>query len=468
LVSVLSTLIISLFMNHAISSPVKKLVDATKRIREGDHSCRADIKSSDEIGQLSSAFNEMTFELLGSKNELESSLAHAELMAKEANAANSAKSLFLANMSHELRTPMNAIIGFGDVLCDEDLSDDQIGYVKMIQDSSKNLLTIINDVLDFSKIEAGELSIERFEFSLQKLLEGVETLIRPFAVKKNLQFNIVQKAGIPKTICSDITRLRQCLINLTNNAIKFTERGYVRITVSLLQGDGPRSMRFDVEDTGIGIPPEQLGNVFEQFNQADNTHTRKYGGTGLGLAITRQLTELLGGEVGLSSVVGQGSVFTMTIPIGVDGTSGTRLRLDGDGNAYDAAQVVSHTVLRGRVLLAEDSLPNQTLMRILLEKVGLELIIVSDGGRAVVEGVKDEYDMILMDMQMPVMNGDEATRQLRKKGVTTPIVALTANAMEGDDKACIQAGCSDYLSKPINRDRLMEVLSKYLAVEMSK
>jgi CheY-like chemotaxis protein/anti-sigma regulatory factor (Ser/Thr protein kinase) len=305
------------------------------------------------------------------------------------------------------------------------------------------------------------LNIEYFEFSLEGLLDGIDSLVRPAAAEKGLEFSILQNEKTPVRIISDQTRLRQCLINLISNAIKFTESGHVHVTVSLDKIDEQAFLTFEIEDTGIGIPTDKQKHIFDSFNQADNSHSRRYGGTGLGLAITKQLTELLGGELSVASGSNRGSIFKMTIPTGV-GISDQPLPKTDETALDDKIKNSEKIQLSGHILLAEDSVPNQTLMKILLEKAGLKMTIAADGGQAVHKALEHEYDLILMDMQMPIMNGDQATMELRQKGLTTPIVALTANAMEGDDKKCIEAGCDDYLPKPIIREDLMNVLKKYL------
>jgi signal transduction histidine kinase/CheY-like chemotaxis protein/HPt (histidine-containing phosphotransfer) domain-containing protein len=393
--------------------------------------------------------------------QLETSVRQANLMAREAIVANQAKSEFLANMSHEIRTPMNAIIGFSQILAEEDLTNEQREHTNIICDSGKHLLELINDILDFSKIEAGKLDVEMAECSLKHLLARIESMMRPVALRKGLKFEIREDNGLPANICTDPDRLQQCLVNLVNNAIKFTEEGHVYMMLTLEGRDDQPCVRFDIEDTGIGIPQEKQAEVFESFTQADGSTTRKYEGSGLGLAITKQLTELLGGNLTVTSEEGKGSTFSLVIPAGVDVTRQAFLDRDNIAHHVDSDKT-QHTKFSGHVLVAEDVKTNQMLSRSLFNRMGLEVTIAEDGEEAVRKALAQGFDLIFMDIQMPNMNGYEATRVLRIKGVRTPIVALTANAMKGDDKKCIEAGCDDYLSKPIDRKELSEILGRYL------
>jgi signal transduction histidine kinase/CheY-like chemotaxis protein len=400
-------------------------------------------------------------------SELEAHVECANLMTKEAVAANRAKSDFLANMSHEIRTPMNAIIGFSEILSgDPSITEEHKKHIDTIQESAANLMEIINDILDFSKIEAGKLDIEHVTFSLVEWLSGIESIIRPMAKKKNLEFEVIPHGNLPAMICTDSVRLRQCLINLANNAVKFTKNGFVHIDISLQEFDGKSHIRFDVEDTGIGVARDKQDSIFNSFSQADSSTTRVYGGTGLGLAITKQLTGLLEGWLEVTSEQEKGSVFSLTVPVNIDQASQSNFEnsdVSGE-NATDKKEQTGNAAFSGNILVAEDSPTNQAMIRLLLERMGLDVTIVEDGNAAVQRVVSHQYDLIFMDIQMPGMNGYEATEALRSEGVTTPIIALTANAMKGDAQKCLDAGCDDYLAKPIDRDLLVSTIAKHLPI----
>jgi signal transduction histidine kinase/ActR/RegA family two-component response regulator len=435
----------------------QQLDAANQQLRAGEQQ----LKASNQ--QLTAANQQLT----ATEQQLRAANERSGHLAEQAQSANEAKSEFLANMSHEIRTPMNAIIGFGEILAEEPLTEEQKHHVEIICESGEHLLKLINDILDFSKIEAGKLDIEIAECSLEQLLVAVESLMRPAAAKKDLGFEVLQCGDLPAQIRTDPVRLRQCLINLTNNAIKFTNKGHVYLNVSMeYLGDQESRepyIRFDVEDTGVGIPAEKQKQVFEEFVQVDGSHMRESDGAGLGLAITKKLVILLGGELTLSSEVGKGSVFTLLVPAGLDVGSGPLFdryafveRLDCESEGSEAEK------FSGRVLVAEDSPTNQKLTEFLLKGMGLEVTVVEDGQQAVTEASSGQFDLIFMDIQMPNMNGYEATEALRKKSVTTPIVALTAYAMIGDRQKCIAAGCSDYLSKPVEQKALLDTVRKYL------
>ncbi len=381
----------------------------------------------------------------------------------EADAANKAKSQFLANMSHEIRTPMNAIIGFSDILADEQLTGECRDYVHAIRDSGRHLLELINDILDFSRIEAGKLEIKQADCLLEDLFSWIESVVGPAASKKGLSFEIQLGGDLPATIRTDPDRLGQCLLNIAGNAVKFTDRGHVHVKVSLQTQENPPCIRFDVEDTGIGIPPHMQKEIFGSFTQVDGSTTREHAGTGLGLAITRQLAELLGGRLTVSSEEHKGSVFSLVIPVGVDVASQPPLDRSSDaddisGNGDDAGK----PQFSGHALVAEDVRTNQMLIKSLLNRLGLDVTMAADGSQAVEKALDRAFDVIFMDIQMPNMNGYQATREIRRRGITTPIVALTANAMRGDDQKCLDAGCDDYLAKPFGRGDLVEKLRRHL------
>jgi PAS domain S-box-containing protein len=395
--------------------------------------------------------------------QLVESTAKANEWAAQADWANAAKSQFLANMSHEIRTPMNAIVGFSDLLAEEDLTDQQQDDVNTIRESGRSLLHLINDILDFSKIEAGQLAVEITDCSLRKLLDSLEAMMRPLALKKSIDFKIVEDHTLPAYIRSDPHRLQQCLINLVDNALKFTEQGHVHVQVSILEDKGKQILHFDVEDTGIGIPQHRQAAVLEPFAQADGSTTRKYGGTGLGLTVTKQMIELLGGELSLTSQEGGGSVFSLIVPTDVDASAPRLLDRNGspDQGPEEAGKMES-MMFSGKVLLAEDVRTNQVLMQSMLTQMGLDVTVAEDGNQALKMALSQSFDLILMDMQMPRKNGYDATRSLRQQGSSTPIVALAADAMKGGEQKCLDAGCDDYLAKPIDAQTLMRVIAKYL------
>ncbi len=449
------------------------------------------VQANDEIGWIADSYNQLCTKLRELYQDLENqvrrrtcelqrankSLRHkirecqyaeeqAKILAHEAMAANRAKSEFLANMSHEIRTPMNAIMGFSEILAEDDLPEEPKAYVKLICDSGRTLLQLIKDILDLSKIESGKMHVEMEECHLGRMLGEIESMMRPLAIQKDIQFEILQCDAIPDLIRADRIRLRQCLINLINNAIKFTEKGYVYVSVSMQAENGEYFIRFDIEDTGIGIPEDKRQMIFDSFTQADSAMTRKYGGTGLGLAITKKLCDLMGARIAVNSAEGQGSMFSVVVPTGIrpqDNTSeiwNKYKMIDELNELFQSEKGMN--MYNGKILVAEDNPSNQKLITILLQKLGLEVALADDGQIAVQKCSEASYDLILMDMQMPNMNGYEATRQLRKQGLSTPIIAVTANAMMGDEEKCLEAGCDGYISKPIDRSKLAEVIDQYL------
>ncbi len=408
------------------------------------------------------------------RKAFEKQLAEAQTLAEESSQS---KSDFLATMSHEIRTPMTAIVGFADVLLGEEgiekAPPERREAFETIKRNCDYLLTLINDILDLSKIEAGKLHVENLPCSPIEIAQEMAQLMQVRAQSKSLVLRVVHEGKIPSVIFSDPTRLRQILINLVGNAIKFTERGEVRVVSRLVHVDGLTKLQFDVIDTGIGITAEQIQRLFQPFSQADASTTRRYGGTGLGLTICDRLTQLLGGEINVTSQPGEGACFRFTIATG--SLEGVSLIAPGEQDisvpkVATRKPETSGQLLNCRLLLAEDGIDNQRLISFLLRKAGAEVEVAENGQIATEMVLAREsnanaetppYDAVLMDMSMPVMDGYEATRQLRAAGYARPIIALTANAMAGARQDCLIAGCTDYAAKPIDREALITMIGKY-------
>ncbi len=418
-----------------------------------------------QLRAMNQQLNAGNQQLVANEQHLKAANHRAEELAKKAKEASEFKSTFLANMSHEIRTPMNGVIGMLDLALDEQLNKKVRDYLLTSKSSAGILLSVINDILDISKIEAGKLNVEIIDCSLNDILADVNSLMRPRVAEKWLEFDIIFDTPVPEKICTDPTRVRQCLLNLISNAIKFTEKGYIRVHVSS-QGNTEQNsrIRFDVEDSGIGISPQQQHRIFNAFNQADASTTRRFGGTGLGLAIVKQLSNLLDGEISVKSQVDKGSTFSLIIPAGVEvGAEGLITKCKRIETTSNRKTEIKDIKMSGKILVAEDDPVNQMTIKAILEKANLDVTIASDGLEAVERADSEQYDLVLMDMHMPKMNGCDATKTLRQKGFDKPIVALTASVMKSDLDQYIKAGCNECQAKPINRRKLFETLAKYLS-----
>jgi len=403
------------------------------------------------------------FQRLNAQNiQLEEQSVELKLSHEQAVKANHAKSTFLANMSHEIRTPLTAVIGYSEALLGSDQTkEDRLEAINTIHRSSQHVLQIINQILDLSKIEAEKLEVERVMVLPSQLLSEVSTLMRMQAKEKGLSFDVFYKSPVPETVYTDPTRLKQILINLFSNAVKFTEQGYVHINVSCKPEK--QLLSFDVLDSGIGMTSEQSSKVFNAFTQADVSTTRQFGGTGLGLTLSKQFAEKLGGDIYIDSEPGRGSRFTVEVSTGALDNVPFVQDFDGaDRQEIKPTPSIQEAYYKGSVLLVEDTIENQQLLGMYLRKLGATVSIAGNGQEAVKLAVAHPFDLILMDMQMPIMNGLDATVCLRECGYTRPIVALTANVTGDDHARCTDAGCDGFLTKPIERARFIQVVSSYL------
>ncbi len=369
---------------------------------------------------------------------------------------------FLANISHEILTPMDGILGMTGLVLETELSDEQRRYLEMVSASGDRLLSVVNDILDYSQIEAGKLVLDSVDFDLHDLLDCDLYILKLAAEHKKIDLLHYIEPSIPQNVRSDPERLRQVLINLVNNAIKFTETGLVTVDVTNLRNDGGLILKFSVTDTGIGIPHDKQKGIFHSLGSTGSGLDQKYSGAGLGLAVSAKIVALAGGEIGVESDPGEGATFWFTWPVAESQEREREVTGGGIGESLEQS-----FVLKGaRVLLAEDEPISGAVTQKLLQQAGVEVTLVANGRQALEEVGKEKYQLVLMDVQMPEIDGLAATQEIRvrerRQGKRLPIIALTAHAMQGDRERCLQAGMDDYLSKPINKEQLVDMLLKYL------
>lgn len=477
---------------HGATTEMYELLNSMEQHIQGDSSPIQDLDEHSDVGLIAKQYNRVseirdqalkelkdrTDNLEIVRRELEEKAERLKQANKDAEAASRAKSEFLANMSHELRTPMTAVLGYTDLLVEE--SWGRPGSLKLLDVIKRNgnyLLDLINDILDLSKIESGKLTIETIQFSLLDKLKEIEALMSVRAENQEIRFKLTFKGKIPTEIKSDPTRLKQILINLIGNAIKFTpDGGKVIMETSFVTSEsGAPMLQFKVQDTGIGMTATQMKNLYQPFVQADSSTTRKFGGTGLGLAISKRLSNMLGGDLVCESVPKEGTEFTLTIRIGdleslefheAPMTTLKAIRVSNQDGIFACGAAAEKIKGVCSVLLAEDGIDNQRLISTLLKKEGALVMLAENGDIAVRRALNalengKPFDVILMDMSMPVLDGYGATKMLRERGYHLPIVALTAHAMSGDREKCLDAGCNDYTTKPVNREKLREIVHTY-------
>jgi len=458
LLMIVVVILIAIWMASSLTGKITTMIQGIKRFQGGNYEHRLETRSSDEMGQLARAFNNMS-------DVIQESLRQTRIARHKAEESDRAKSLFLANMSHEIRTPLNAIMGLTDLLLTSDIDATQKKYLKAVKTSSDRLLSVISDILDFSRIEAGKLELISIPFNLHETLDSVLQILALKAQEKNLTLQSTISATVPATLVGDPNRLVQIIINLVTNGIKFTNTGSVTIHVNseMLTEDGRIMLKFSVIDTGIGIAPENQQLIFSAFSQVDPSHIRRFGGTGLGLSISSELAALMGGSIGVVSAPGKGSTFWFTACFGLAG-HGAVPEDTGDNGQLPPPTGNNGEALRNiRVLLAEDETINSMMAKEMLERKGMLVTTAENGEQAVAAFTAGTFDIILMDVQMPDIDGFEATRRIRSLEKTggghIPIIALTAHAMKDYRSKCLDSGMDDYIAKPIQLNEL------YLAME---
>ncbi|WP_213928546.1 ATP-binding protein [Pseudomonas aeruginosa] len=451
------TFLVARRLAQRLSAPISTMGQAVEAIQSGDYKTSLPILDDGEIGDLARHINNLASGLDRASREQEQAISQLISAREEAEQANRAKSDFLAMMSHELRTPMNGVLGMLQLLETTEQTREQAEYTALATESTEHLLKVINDILDFSRIERGALELECIPFNLLELVQGSALVFQHSAQQRGLALESQIQAGLENIeVCGDPTRIRQILVNLLGNALKFTEEGAIHLSLEWQALDHDVLwLTCAVHDSGIGISPERLEHMFDAFQQADSSISRRYGGTGLGLAIARTLAERMGGTLQAESKEGSGSTFTLEIPLPFQQSPAHRQQAAGDAAPVAAGQ---------EILLVEDNPVNQTVIEAMLRSLGYRVTLVADGIQAVRSAERQRYDAILMDCRLPVLDGYSATREIRaqENGRQVPIIALTANALQGDRENCLQAGMNDYLAKPFKRAELQRILQRWI------
>lgn len=475
-------ILIFVVVRNLLLTPISLLGEASQKAGDGDLNVYLPGHANDEIGILFNDFNHMIGQIRDTQIELKGFKEHLEekvetrtraleemnqqlaLAITQAEQANQLKSRFLANMSHEIRTPLTAIMGFTEQLLQTPSDTNKEQYLSTILRNSKHLLELINNILDLSKIEAEKLAVDKTKINVVSLIHDIEAIVAPIATEKLLSFDIYYELPLPKYLYSDITRLKQILLNVASNAVKFTEIGNISLNIAF--DPIKAAFQFTVRDTGIGMSTSEVERLFKPFEQADSSTTRRFGGTGLGLCISKNLAQLLGGDVTVKSQQGVGSEFIVTVSGNFDNKPYELLsKIEDDHTPVDVSSELNAIKLDARILVAEDNLDNQALIKLLLGAWGLTPDVVNNGAEAVEAALVNDYHLIFMDMQMPVMGGLEATQMLRHAAYDGPIVALTANVMKQDIDTYLQAGCDATLAKPIDKRALGETLVQFLQLQ---